>query len=1139
MLVTFGVLGPVVAERAGERLELGTVRQRALLGVLALEAGHVVSIDAIVEALWGDDVPDRAEVSVRSYVSNLRRVLEPDRPPRAPPALLVTSGTGYALHAGDGAVDALAFAAAGLRAARAEHDGDPAAALAAADDGLGRWRGPALVDVQAVPFAPGAAARLDGGRVRLELVRLRALVDLGDHAGALAGLEARIGGDPLDEAAVALLMRALYGAGRPADALARFGALRDRLADQGLLPGPALRDLEGAILRHDLAADPPVAGRRHATAGGEGRATPARPGALVGRDAEWEALAEPGDGRPRWFVLAGEAGIGKTYLAEAVADAFGGTVAWGAARRDDDQPPLWLWDRALADLGTPGRLGASPGTPPALAEVAAVVVDRLRAAARQAPVLVVLDDVQWADSASLAVLALVASDLRRGDVTAVLTVRPSPDPAAVDAALAEVLRAGRARRVDLAPFDLAATRSLAAALAAPVSASEAADLRATSAGNPLLLRELLRLPAANRAEGLPDSLAALVAGRLDPLPPETADVLGLAALAGDDIDVELVAAGLGLGPAGVVDHLRPAVRVGLVVDDPLRFRHATTRDVVLAGLDPADRRAGHARIAGALAGDPAGPSRWPAARLVHHLAAARPLTAAPDLVAAARQAAGEAAAVGAFAEQARLLEVPLADDGVAPPERLALQVDAGEARVRAGHDLDAQHHVAAALELSGALGDTAAAGRAARVLARGGGAWYWVPFGQHPVDLLARLERAAGEAEAAGDRAAQAAILAALAVGESYGPDPDRPARLAAQALALARSQPDPGTLAEALVGASWDGFGTAPPQDALALADELGGLVDDLPPERRALAHAFRLTASLRLGNLDTAGEALAAGETTARAHRLPAFEATFAWARATLLAARGRLAAAEQAVATAYAMHQRTQVYAAELARWLVGLHLAEQRGDPGEAAGHADALAQVDDHGFLYQARTGSGPVDAAALAPRLAAVLDEPPSWHRVTRLAVVGHLVADLGLAELVPDVEGALGPYTGELVVLGTTLACGGPVARVQARLALAAGRPDEAVARYEAALAAAETTGLRGWVAPLALGLAEARHAAGDGQAAAAAAEVALDVAGRVGQPGVVDAAARLRRPLRAIDGGRAPRAGQARAPRVAKIEP
>src|SRR5262245_10407182 len=141
MAVTFSVLGPVMAERKGQPVDLGTVRQRALLAVLALEARHVVPLDTVVDALWGDDPPARAEVSVRAYVSNLRRVLEPDRAPRTPPALLRTSGAGYSLDVPDGDVDALAFTAAAGEAVRADQDGDWAGALAAADDGLGHWRG--------------------------------------------------------------------------------------------------------------------------------------------------------------------------------------------------------------------------------------------------------------------------------------------------------------------------------------------------------------------------------------------------------------------------------------------------------------------------------------------------------------------------------------------------------------------------------------------------------------------------------------------------------------------------------------------------------------------------------------------------------------------------------------------------------------------------------------------------------------------------------------------------------------------------------------------------------------------------------------------------------------------------------------
>jgi hypothetical protein len=248
--------------------------------------------------------------------------------------------------------------------------------------------------------------------------------------------------------------------------------------------------------------------------------------------------------------------------------------------------------------------------------------------------------------------------------------------------------------------------------------------------------------------------------------------------------------------------------------------------------------------------------------------------------------------------------------------------------------------------------------------------------------------------------------------------------------------------------------------------------------------------------------------------------------------------LAAAAQTTALAYQLHQHTQV-SAELARLAGAIHLADQRGDAAEAAEEADVLALFDDHGFLYQARAqaaAGAPVDRSTLEPRLAAVLDQPATWHRITRLSVVAHVVADLGLTDLVDDVERALLPFADELVVLGTALACAGPVAGVLARLELVRGRPDLAAARFAGALAMAESAGLRGWEAPLALGLAEAHHAAGDPAAAVTAAKTAMTVATRVGQPGVIDAAARLRRPLRAIEGGRT---AQTRVPRIATAEP
>jgi DNA-binding SARP family transcriptional activator len=1082
MAVTVGLLGPLVVERDGTPVDAGTLRQRALLALLALNAGHALSLDAVIDALWDEEAPGRPEASVRAYVANLRRALEPGRPARAPAMLLVTSGSGYRLDLPEESVDALRFARLAREAVRAEHDGNGQGALAAATGALACWRGAALVDVQGAPFAVAVATRLEADRDRQAFVHLRALVELGRPAEARPPLEARVAGDPMDEAATALLMQALYALGHPAEALARYGALRDALDERGLLPSPPVQDLEGAILRHDVAvASPPARAHRPVVA------PLTAPSAVVGRADAWSrlaaAMARP-EPRASWIVLRGEPGIGKTYLAEALAEAVPGPCLFGRAQQGEGQPPLWLWTPVLAAK----RIGPAGGVAP----VAAELVDGLRAAATGGRVLVLLDDVQWADADSLRVLRLVAADTRRLAVTFVLTLRPGRGRP-VDVALLDVLRQPDAAVLELTPFGTAEAASMAENLGTPLDDPAAAALVEASGGNPLLVRELLRLPADRRAGPLPREVAAVVAARLEPLPAATTRLLILAALAGDDVDVDLLAAAAGTDPGAVLAGLDPAVGAAILQGEPLRFRHTSLREAVLSEVPAAATREGHLRLAEAADGDR---DRWPAARTLHHRAAARPLGAVGDLVAAARRAGGRCG----------------------PGVRLPLALEAGEACVRAGNDIDAQRHLAAALDLAAARGDQDAAAQAVRTLTRGGGAWYWVPFGQHPVDLLGRLERAAAHSA---DDTTRSLFLAALAVGESYGPDPGRPARLAGEALALARRGEDPEALAEALVAVSWAGFGTAPPATLLGLVDELDRLAPTMAPERRALAQAFRLAATLRQGDLAAAATALGAGETLARAHRLPAFEATFAWARATVLATGGGLAAADTAAERAHELHQRTQVYAAELARHLVALHLADQRGELATAGEHADGLARLDDHGDLYQARVASArdtPLDGEQLAARLGAVLDEAPAWHRVSRLAVVGHLVAAQGLTGLIAETEAALEPFAAELISPGTALVCGGPVAAVAARLALADGRPGDAVDRLRAALAAAEANGLRGWLAPLHADLAWSLHAAGDETAAERSATTAVEVARRTGQPGVAARAARWRRPLRLV---------------------
>jgi predicted ATPase/DNA-binding SARP family transcriptional activator len=298
-VIEFRVLGPIEAVRDGAAVPLGGPRQRALLGLLLIDAPRAVAVDRLAEELWHGEPPDAAASTIRAYVSKLRTVLGAGAP--------ITSGAaGYALDVGRDQLDATRFE----RLANEGHDalrrGAARRAAARLRTGLGLWRGPPFAGV-----SDEGALRLEAQR--LEDLRLSALEDrieadlaLGQHAEVIDDLEVLVTDHPYRERLWRQLMLALYRAERQTDALAAYRRARTRLDDDlGLEPGAELQQLEQSILRHEVAVVQPPE---------EHHNLPAPISSFIGRETELADI-ERLLGTGRLLTLSGVGGVGKTRLA--------------------------------------------------------------------------------------------------------------------------------------------------------------------------------------------------------------------------------------------------------------------------------------------------------------------------------------------------------------------------------------------------------------------------------------------------------------------------------------------------------------------------------------------------------------------------------------------------------------------------------------------------------------------------------------------------------------------------------------------------------------------------------------------------------------------------------------------------------
>ncbi|WP_188190385.1 AfsR/SARP family transcriptional regulator [Nonomuraea sp. SYSU D8015] len=324
----FGVLGPLAVWTAdGRDVRVPEAKVRLLLAALLARRGRPVPADRLIDDLWGERLPAKPAAVLQTKVSQLRRALEDAEPGGRD--LVTSEPAGFAVRLEPTGLDAGEFTALVARAYGAEDPRERAALLA---DALALWRGPAYAGFSDLEFARAPAARLEEERLVALEHQAEARLDLGEHSLLTAELGDLVTRHPLRERLRAAHIRALYGAGRQAEALAGYRELRDLLdAELGVEPGPELVALHQAVLRQDPALRPPAALRQEApgqdrapeAAGGPRTNLPAPRTELIGRG---EAVARVSSllAQGRLVTLTGPGGVGKTRLAvEAAGQAAG------------------------------------------------------------------------------------------------------------------------------------------------------------------------------------------------------------------------------------------------------------------------------------------------------------------------------------------------------------------------------------------------------------------------------------------------------------------------------------------------------------------------------------------------------------------------------------------------------------------------------------------------------------------------------------------------------------------------------------------------------------------------------------------------------------------------------------------------
>ena len=794
---------------------------RLVLGWLAAFPGEHPRAE-VAARLWPDVLDSSARASLRTALSELRGAL-------GPAAVYVRATRESVALGGDGLwVDLRAFSeliAAGRR-----------------EEALALCRGEVLEGLDE-EWMFELRSRHAADRANAARAVVRAATAAGDVRSALAWARRLAEWDPLDEAAGRELMVALAAAGDRVAALRSYADFSRRLARElSLAPSAATRELASRLRREELGT---------AAAATVGLPLPerldaARGGVFAGREAAGarlhEAFARARSGDRSVALVTGEAGIGKTRLLAEFAHAAQGAGALVLYGRCDEElaRPYQPFGEALAPLTVPdvladglGELTAGrPGEPASDPEIDRArmfdaVAEWLEEVAAMQPVVLVLDDLHWADRGTLLLVRRLATRPQRVPLLLLgsardVELRPGHP---LTEALADIRRDRPVVRVALQGLDEAAVATVVEALTGTRPDPAAAHaLRERTGGNPFFVCELAQHAGNGEAVALPDAVRDVVAARAGRLPEHARRLLEFAAVAGSEFDVELVRAGTGEREETVLDALDDGLRAGFLTELPgaerLAFVHALVRDALVGQLSAARRAYLHRRIADVLAERAkSAPERW-LAPLAHHALAGADADPEPAL-AYALDAARQAVERLAWEASVELLErAERLARGRAAPARLAeVLVALGDARLRAGETDRARlaFEEAARLAREEARDDLLA--RAAL-----GAAGLGVTIVAVDEPLVALLEEALERLE--GDRdSLRVRLLSRLAIALAYAPAEARRRALIEEAVAAAHTLADPGALAVALTASHVVHWAPEHLSVRFAAADELVAL--------------------------------------------------------------------------------------------------------------------------------------------------------------------------------------------------------------------------------------------------------------------------------------------------------------------------